>query len=104
MNQNLVYNKNGIFNQRRKNELSTNGVGTVWKNKYRYLLHTTIIPNGFKTSSCKNKIARVLEGKMEIYFNWVKVSLSKTQNPESMKEKILPFFPHKNIVFLKDTI
>lgn len=59
----------------------------------RYLLHTAIIPNELKASTCRNKIARVSEGKMGKYFNWGKVFLSNTLNLESMKEKNCFFTP-----------
>lgn len=72
MNGDLVYNKNGILILTKKEEW--NGVGTIWKNKYRYLLHTIMIPNELKSSTWKSKITRVLEGKMEKYFTGVRSS------------------------------
>lgn len=70
----LVYYKIGISDQSRKSELSINGVGATWKNKCRYLVHITIIPNEFKTSTWRNKIARVLAIKVGKYFIGVRSS------------------------------
>ena len=77
MNWNLFYNKNDISNQRRKCELSKSSVGTIWKNKYRYLLHATITPNEVKTQLEKTKLQPDQKKRWKI-FHWDMIFLSKT--------------------------
>lgn len=46
MNWHLAYNKIVFLI---KEERVLNSVGTIWKNKYKDLLYTTIVPNELKT-------------------------------------------------------